>query len=72
MVMISDRIISATVPGPGCRVSVRIVDSYETGPVSLWEQSMPLEVKEFAEGLAALGRVLGDPELPMVIVARFR
>jgi transposase, IS5 family len=38
----------------------------------LWEESLPVEVKELPEDLAALDRVLADPELVMAIVERFR
>ena len=38
----------------------------------LWEQSLPIEVKELPEDLAALDRVLCDPELLMAVLERFR
>ena len=38
----------------------------------LWEESLPVEVKELPDDLAALDRVLSDPELLMPIVERFR
>ena len=39
---------------------------------SLWDESLPVEVKELPEDLAELDRVLGDPELMMVLVERWR
>jgi IS5 family transposase len=38
---------------------------------SLWEDSLPIEVRELPADLAALDRVLGDPELLWPIVERF-
>ena len=32
-------------------------------PESLWDESLPLEVKELPEDLAALDSLLADPEL---------
>jgi len=39
---------------------------------SLWEESLPLEVKELPADLAELDRVLRDPELMMVLLERWR
>ncbi len=38
----------------------------------LWDESLPLEVKELPADLAGLDRVLGDPELMMVLLERWR
>ena len=38
----------------------------------LWEESLPIEVKELPGDLAALDAVLSDPELLMAILERFR
>jgi transposase, IS5 family len=43
------------------------------GPVeSLWDEALPVEVRELPEDLAALDRLLADPELLAPIVERFR
>ena len=39
---------------------------------SLWDEALPVEVRELPEDLAALDRLLGDPELLGPIVERFR
>jgi IS5 family transposase len=39
---------------------------------SLWEEALPIEVKELPEDLAALDRVLSDPGLLGPILERFR
>jgi transposase, IS5 family len=39
---------------------------------SLWDESLPVEVRELPADLAQLDRVLGDPELMMVLVERWR
>jgi hypothetical protein len=39
---------------------------------SLWDDALPVEVRELPEDLAALDRLLADPELLEPIVARFR
>jgi IS5 family transposase len=39
---------------------------------SLWDESLPVEVKELPADLAGLDRVLGDPELMMVLLERWR
>jgi transposase, IS5 family len=39
---------------------------------SLWDEALPVEVRELPEDLAALDRLLSDPELLEPIVARFR
>ena len=39
---------------------------------SLWDESLPVEVKELPDDLAALDGVLADPELMMVLLARWR
>jgi transposase, IS5 family len=38
----------------------------------LWDEALPIEVKELPEDLAALDRLLSDPELAMVFLERFR
>jgi IS5 family transposase len=38
----------------------------------LWDESLPVEVKELPADLAELDRVLGDPELMMVLWERWR
>jgi len=38
----------------------------------LWDESLPLEVRELPADLAELDRVLGDPELMMVLLERWR
>jgi IS5 family transposase len=39
---------------------------------SLWDEALPIEVRELPENLAALDELLSDPELLAPIVARFR
>jgi IS5 family transposase len=39
---------------------------------SLWDEGLPVEVRELPEDLAALDRLLSDPELLAPIVARWR
>lgn len=39
---------------------------------SLWDEALPIEVRELPEDLAALDRLLSDPGLLAPIVARFR
>jgi hypothetical protein len=39
---------------------------------SLWDQALPVEVRELPEDLAALDRLLSDPALMGPIVERFR
>jgi transposase, IS5 family len=39
---------------------------------SLWDEALPVEVRELPEDLAALDRLLSDPELLAPITARFR
>ena len=42
------------------------------GPAeSLWDEALPVEVRELAEDLAVLDRLLSDPELLAPIVERF-
>jgi hypothetical protein len=38
----------------------------------LWDESLPIEVRELPDDLAALDRLLSDPELLAPIVERFR
>jgi IS5 family transposase len=38
----------------------------------LWEEALPIEVKELPDDLSALDRVLSDPELLMPVLERFR
>jgi IS5 family transposase len=38
----------------------------------LWDESLPIEVRELPEDLAALDGLLSDPELAMVFLERFR
>lgn len=39
---------------------------------SLWDESLPVEVKELPADLAELDRVLGDPDLVMVLLEHWR
>jgi transposase, IS5 family len=39
---------------------------------SLWDESLPVEVRELPADLAALDGVLGDPGLMMVLLERWR
>lgn len=39
---------------------------------SLWDESLPIEMRELPADLAELHRVLGDPELLMVLLERWR
>jgi IS5 family transposase len=41
-------------------------------PESLWDETLPIEVRELPDDLAELDRVLSDPELMMVLVERWR
>ncbi len=41
-------------------------------PECLWDETLPIEVKELPADLAALDRLLTDPELSMVFLERFR
>jgi len=41
-------------------------------PESLWDESLPLEVKELPEDLAALDRLLSDPEFLWPLVERWQ
>jgi len=41
-------------------------------PECLWDEALPIEVKELPEDLAALDGLLSDPELAMVFLERFR
>ena len=41
-------------------------------PESLWDESLPVEVKELPEDLAALDRLLSDPELLWPLVGRWQ
>jgi transposase, IS5 family len=41
-------------------------------PESLWDEALPIEVRELPEDLAALDRVLADPELMMVLLEHWR
>ena len=41
-------------------------------PESLWDETLPIEVKQLPEDLAELDRVLADPELMMVLLERWR
>jgi IS5 family transposase len=41
-------------------------------PECLWDQALPIEVKELPEDLAALDRLLADPEFSMVFLERWR
>lgn len=41
-------------------------------PESLWDESLPVEVRELPEDLAALDRLLSDPELLWPLVARWQ
>jgi IS5 family transposase len=41
-------------------------------PESLWDETLPIEVRELPEDLAALDRALADPDLMMVLLERWR
>jgi len=41
-------------------------------PECLWDETLPIEVKELPQDLAALDGLLSDPELSMVFLERFR
>jgi transposase, IS5 family len=41
-------------------------------PESLWDEALPIEVRELPDDLAALDRLLGDPAMLGPIVERFR
>jgi IS5 family transposase len=41
-------------------------------PESLWDESLPIEVRELPDDLAELDRVLADPELMMVLLEKWR
>jgi len=41
-------------------------------PECLWDEALPIEVKELPADLAALDRLLSDPELAMVFLERWR
>ena len=41
-------------------------------PECLWDETLPIEVKELPADLAALDGLLSDPELAMVFLERFR
>src|SRR3954452_25330934 len=41
-------------------------------PETLWDEALPVEVKELPEDLAALDMLLGDPELLWPLVERWR
>ena len=41
-------------------------------PESLWDETLPIEVRELPGDLAELDRVLADPELMMVLLERWR
>jgi hypothetical protein len=41
-------------------------------PECLWDEALPIEVRELPQDLAALDRLLSDPELAMVFLERFR
>ncbi len=41
-------------------------------PECLWDETLPIEVKELPADLAALDRLLSDPELAMVFLERWR
>jgi hypothetical protein len=39
-------------------------------PECLWDEALPIEVRELPEDLAALDSLLSDPELAMVFLER--
>jgi hypothetical protein len=41
-------------------------------PECLWDEALPIEVRELPQELAALDGLLADPELAMVFLERFR
>ena len=38
----------------------------------MWDEALPIEVRELPQDLAALDRLLSEPELAMVFLERFR
>jgi hypothetical protein len=53
-------------------VEVRVLTLWAGQPESLWDETLPVEVKELPADLAELDRVLADPELMMVLLERWR
>src|ERR1035441_2225702 len=51
---------------------VRVVTLLAGQPECLWDEALPIEVKELPEDLAALDRLLDDPAMLGPIVERFR
>jgi IS5 family transposase len=51
---------------------VRVLTLLAEQPESLWDEALPVEVRELPEDLAALDRLLADPAMLGPIVERFR
>jgi transposase, IS5 family len=51
---------------------VLVLTVHATGAESLWDEALPIEVRELPRDLAALDGVLSDPGLLAPIVERFR
>jgi transposase, IS5 family len=53
-------------------VEVCVLTLWAPQAESLWDEGLPVEVRELPADLAALDRVLSDPELMMVMLERWR
>jgi IS5 family transposase len=53
-------------------VEVCVLTLWAPQAESLWDEGLPVEVRELPADLAALDRVLSDPELMMVLLERWR
>jgi hypothetical protein len=53
-------------------LEVRVLTLWAGQAESLWDESLPVEVRELPAGLAELDRALSDPELIMVLLERWR
>jgi IS5 family transposase len=53
-------------------LEVRVLTLWADRAESLWDESLPIEVRELPDDLAALDRLLSDAELLAPIVERFR
>jgi IS5 family transposase len=51
---------------------VRVLTLWAGQAESLWDEALPVEVRELPADLAELDRVLSDPELMMVLLERWR
>src|SRR5450755_3740273 len=50
----------------------RVLTLVAEQPESLWDEALPIEVRELPDDLAALDRLLGDRAVLVAIVERFR